>query len=404
RHIDVAPTILAAAGIPQPPALGGVSLVGPRGEKAPLSYFESYSTAYNRGWAPLRGVIGDHLKFIDLPVPELYDLERDPSESQNLFEARRDEARRLRASLASESAFASNARGTASPEEVAKLRSLGYLSGRAASKTTFTAEDDPKSLVSVDKEIHDSIDRYQRGDLSGAIAIARRILSERPTMEVAYENLGFLLRQTDSPSSALAVYKQAVDRGVAPEELYSAYGLALCESGHAAEAVRILAPFSESREPDTLNAYGVALADSGKAAEAIAVFDRVLSLDPEDVQAYTNIGIVRLRESDLQRAREAFQKGLAIDERFPRAWNGLGVVLARLGDERRAIECWSKAVELDPRLYDALFNLGLTAGKNGLRTEARRALERFVATAPPALYGPDIARARGLLRSLGSAS
>ena len=337
-------------------------------------------------------------------MPELYDLEKDPSESQNLFDARRDDARRLRASLASESAFASNARGTASPEEVAKLRSLGYLSGRGAAKTSFTAEDDPKNLVSVDKEIHDSIDRYQRGDLAGAVAIARRIVDERPTMEVAYENLGFLLRQTDSPASALAVYKQAVDRGVAPEELYTAYGLALCESGHAPEAVQILAPFSESREPDTLNAYGVALADSGRAAEAIAVFDRALSLDPEDVQAYTNIGIVRLREGDLARAQEAFQKGLAIDERFPRAWNGLGVVLARLGQERRAIECWSKAVELDPRLYDALFNLGLTAGKNGLRREARQALERFVATAPPALYGQDIARARSLLRTLGTAS
>ena len=34
RHIDVAPTILAAAGIPQPPALGGVSLVGKHENKA----------------------------------------------------------------------------------------------------------------------------------------------------------------------------------------------------------------------------------------------------------------------------------------------------------------------------------------------------------------------------------
>ena len=349
-------------------------------------------------------MIDGHLKLIDLPVPELYDLRDDPGESRNLFDQRHDDARRLRKALPAESVFAADARGTASPEEIAKLRSLGYLSGRGARKTVFSAEDDPKNLVSIDKEIHESIDRYQRGDLAGAVAIARQTVDERPTMAVAYENLGFLLRQTASPLEALAVYRQAVDRGVAPEEVYTAYGLALCEAGRSGEAVRLMAPFSESRDPDTLDAYGVALADSGKTAEAIAVFDRVLALDPENVAAYADIGIVRLREGDIARARDSFQKALAIDDRFPRAWNGLGVALARLGSERQAMECWSKAVALDPRLYDALFNLGLTAGKNGLRQEARRALEKFVATAPSGLYRQDIARARGLLRGLGNAS
>ena len=29
-----------------------------------------------RGWAPLRGVLAGRDKFIDLPIPELYDLAR----------------------------------------------------------------------------------------------------------------------------------------------------------------------------------------------------------------------------------------------------------------------------------------------------------------------------------------
>jgi hypothetical protein len=61
-------------------------------------------------------------------------------------------------------------------------------------------------------------------------------------------------------------------------------------------------------------------------------------------------------------------------------------------------------VALDPSLYDALFNLGLTAGKNGLRSEARRALERFVATAPRAQYLSDIREARRLLEALSESS
>ncbi len=39
-----------------------------------------------RGWAPLRGVIAGKTKFIDLPVPELYDLAADAAEARNLAE------------------------------------------------------------------------------------------------------------------------------------------------------------------------------------------------------------------------------------------------------------------------------------------------------------------------------
>ena len=111
---------------------------------------------------------------------------------------------------------------------------------------------------------------------------------------------------------------------------------------------------------------------------------------------------MRLRGGDAAAAGEAFRKALSIDAGFARGWNGLGVALARLGDERGAMDCWGKAVALDPKLFDALFNLGLTAGKNGLKKESRRALELFVTTAPPRLYRGDIARARMLLRTLGS--
>lgn len=406
-HVDIAPTILAAAGIALPSNLPGISLLdGKAGvaRRTDLSYFEAYSTAYNRGWAPLRGMLGGSLKFVDLPLPELYDLASDPAETRNLIASERDRARPLRAALPAESEFGAATRGSGTAEEVARLRSLGYLSGGAPRKERYTAEDDPKKLVQVDRQLHEAIDRYQRGDLPGSIAVSRRIVAARPTMAIGYENLGFLLRQTARPVEALAVYREALARGATTEELHAQYGLALCNVGRATEAVRVLLPFSESRDPDTLNALGIAYSDSGRPADAERLLARVIELDPENVEAYGNFGIVRLRGNDPSGARDSFRKALAIDPRFPRAWNGLGVALARLGDERAAIDCWEKAAALDPKLFDALFNLGLTAGKNGLKEQSRRALERFVATAPPALYRSDIAKARRLLRALGDNS
>jgi Flp pilus assembly protein TadD len=112
------------------------------------------------------------------------------------------------------------------------------------------------------------------------------------------------------------------------------------------------------------------------------------------------MGIVRLRSEDFSGARDYFRKSLSLDETSPRSWNGLGVALMNLGDAHGALDAWSKAVDLDPAMYDALLNLGLAAAKVGDREQARTALRRFTSTAPPTLYGADLAKARGVLKAL----
>jgi tetratricopeptide (TPR) repeat protein len=69
-----------------------------------------------------------------------------------------------------------------------------------------------------------------------------------------------------------------------------------------------------------------------------------------------------------------------------------------MGRHAEAIESWKRAVELDPQQFEALLNLGTVAMEHGDRDLARQALARFAATAPPALFAADIARARRLLK------
>ena len=399
RHVDIAPTILEAAGVPRPGGWPGATLF-PASPVARPSYFESYSTALNRGWAPLRGVVADGRKYVDLPIPELYDLERDPKEEKNLAGTDADGVRKLARLLPAESAFAAVTQGRTTSEEAAKLRSLGYLSGAAAAKTKYTAADDPKTLIGVDRELHRTVDLYQRGQLEEAIGNARQIVADNPNMSVGYENLGFLLRQGGRSEEALGFYAKAAAAGIGDEELTRQHALALCETGRPAEALTVLAPLASSDDPETVNTRGIALSDAGRDREAQEAFRRVLALDAKNVDALTNLGIVRLRENDPRGARDFFERALAVDPAAARAWNGVGVARMRLGDERGAVTAWQKASDLDPKMYDALFNLGLVAGKNGMRKEAREALERFVAGAPAAQYGADIEKARGLLRRL----
>ncbi|MEP6994740.1 MAG: sulfatase-like hydrolase/transferase [Acidobacteriota bacterium] len=403
RHVDIAPTVAEVAGVPRVSAWPGASLLAPPASKSDdTSYFEAFSAAYNYGWAPLRGVVAEGYKFIDLPIPELYDLKADPSESQNLAAGRLDEVRRLRPRIPPESAIGRAAAAQPDSEAAARLRSLGYLSGGASLKTSYTVDDDPKRLVDLDRDMHRYQELYQRGDLGAATALARKVLEKRPTLFLAYVHLAFLLRRSDQPAAALEVYRTAVSRGIAGEELLTHYGLALCEAGRPKEAVKLLQPFADSSEPNTLNALGIALADAGSAPEALMIFQKVLRRDPGNLEAHENMGIVRLRAEDLKGARDSFLQALAIDDRSSRSWNDLGVAQARMGDEPAAVDSWSKAVGLDPTMYDALFNLGLTAAKVGQPAKAREALERFVASAPRGRYRADIDRAQGVLKSLAA--
>jgi tetratricopeptide (TPR) repeat protein len=69
----------------------------------------------------------------------------------------------------------------------------------------------------------------------------------------------------------------------------------------------------------------------------------------------------------------------------------------RAGNKDEAFAHWKTAVLLAPGDFDVLFNLGIELDAAGRRDEARPYLERFVREAPPAQYGPDVARIRKLL-------
>src|SRR5262249_30489447 len=153
RHVDVFPTVLQAAGVAAPAATPfgaypGRSLLSPPGRVPPDSYFEALSATFNRGWAPLRGVLSHGRKFIDLPLPEVYDLRRDPQERHNLASTERAAVRQAFASLPRESAWPPLRGETQlAAAAVARLESLGYITAAARTQTRYGPEDDPKTLI-----------------------------------------------------------------------------------------------------------------------------------------------------------------------------------------------------------------------------------------------------------------
>jgi arylsulfatase A-like enzyme/Flp pilus assembly protein TadD len=401
RHIDLVPTILHRLGVRIPPALPGHPLVvGPAGGTGNSdSYFEAISASLNRGWAPLVGLIHSGRKYIELPVPELYDLAADPGEKKNLAETDRRDLFAIRKLLADGAPRAQNIKRSVDPAEKAQLMSLGYISG-SAEKKTYTAADDPKNLIGVDNELHEAVALYQTGQLPKAIDILRTILKRDPNIKVAAEMLAFMLQQNENPAAAIDMLRRAVQAGAANEAMQVRLGLLLSATGQAKEALDTLKPFASGQDPDVLNAYGIALADNGDPAGARAEFEKALSIDHTNATAYQNLGVVALRRGDIAGARASLGKALTLNDRLPTALNLMGVIEMKSGHPDEAINWWRKAVKADPRLYDAMYNLAIVASRTGRNDVARQALHRFIDTAPPQRYADDIVTARALLGQL----
>ena len=405
RHVDVLPTVLDAVGAPIPEGLAGRSLLplasGAGAAPAP-SYFEALSANLNRGWAPLHGLMEERTKFIDLPIPELYDLEADPRESRNLAPRRPEDVRTLSSQVARFRESGSVLRRTEETEETrARLEALGYVTGDASpEKKTYTPADDPKNLIGLDSMLHEIAGLHARGDLEGALALCRDLLRERPEMALGLGRLAYLLREKGDLPGAVDALKKAFELDTSDMDTLAVLAAYMNEDGRAGETLELLEPFVSVKQPDldVLIAYGVALAQAGRTDDALETFARARRIDPSHAMVLVNTATVHMMAGHPDEARTALRAALQLNPRIARAHNSLGVLAAREGRTEEAIEHWKRAVELDPREYDTLFNLGTVLRDQGRPREARVYLERFAREAPPALYREDIA---GVRRWLG---
>ena len=404
RHVDLLPTVLDVLGAPVPDGLPGRSLLPLLARRDDASgrpsYFEALSASLNRRWAPLHGVREGRLKYIDLPLPELYDLEADPAEARNLVASRPEDLERLRGRLAAMRAEDRGVQRVAeSREAVERLRALGYVSGSAEPKAAYTEDDDPKRLVDIDARLSEMLSLFHAGRVDEAIGVGREVLRRRPDTDLAHLQLAYLERARGNLDGAIAEARLAVDLRPTDTESIALLGVYLTEAGRGREAVALLEPWAKGPDADldVLTGLGMALASTGRPEAALATLVRARDEHPANATVLVNIATVHLLQNDLAGARQAFEAALDIDPDAGRAHNGLGVIAARERRLPEAMEHWRRAVALNAGDYRTLFNLGSMLWGAGRRGEARPYFEAYLQAAPPALESRDMARVRTIL-------
>jgi arylsulfatase A-like enzyme/Flp pilus assembly protein TadD len=406
RLIDLAPTVTDLVRVPAPPTFEGRSLVASTGagEGAASAYFEAMDANLTRNWAPLTGIVSGSYKLIDLPIPELYDLARDPLETKNLFTSEPERGRTLGA-LLREATAELTAHGTAgqktvlSAESRQRLQALGYVASSAEpGQRPYTDADDPKLLIGVSDELNRAVAAFNAGDRT-AMAVVRTIMEEHNGFPPAFAMYASMQRATGDLPGAIATLEDIVRRGIADVRVMVVLAGFLEEAGAHEKAIGLLGAIIASH-PDFSEAYnslGAVYSATGRHDEARAAFRKVLELDPSSAVAYANIGIDKLRAGDRDAAIADLTRALGIDPRLAVAHNAIATALMIKGRKSEAIAHWRLVVESNPRSFDALFNLATALNQEGRRDEARPYIEQFVRGAPPARYGPDIARFKRLL-------
>jgi len=396
-HIDIFPTVCDLLGIGRPDALQGVSLLplmrGKRAEERPV-YFESLSPYFTMGWAPLRGFIDKNEKFIDSPLPELYDLERDFGEEKNLVSASGAAGPRKRleaivqSQTSSEGAKAGQAADRATLE---KLRSLGYVASLPGPrKTDFGPEDSVAALLPYHNRAADAMRLYKAGKASEAINALREVLTTRKNIRAAYLNLSRIYKEQGRTDDALAVIRLGLEAMPENYDIYFQQIGELSEAGRYDEALQAFEAkgFPQVEfDPVIWNYAGLAFWKTGNVEQALVCFERSLAIDRTFALTYHNLGTVHFdvfrktkRPESYEAALAAFEKAVALDPGYGVAHFSLGVARFQRGQFARAVESLEKALALDPGLDEAHYFLGSASLEMGDRSKALTQLTAYKAS------------------------
>ena len=380
RTIDLLPTVAEYLHLPPNPAAQGVSLLPLIergrpiiGKNSNYAYVETLYPKTYMNWSELRGMRTDRWKFVLAPKPELYDLQHDPGEKENVISRYPAEADLLQKKIwevigpaAQDQKLAYTPMNRATRQE---LESLGYVSAGTSREIVLNMSGpDPKDRVATLQAVHE----YGRAMKEKAFARAARVMERavqndnanplaRLYLATAYERMRDWRR-------AIETYRGAVDIGVAGDQILSRLGKAY---------IRV----------HDLDKGVTAMEQAGRA-------------NPTDLDNFRNLGIAYLEMRRLPDAEKAFKAIIVQDDHYAAAYNGLGLVAIQRGDAETARTNFTRAIEVNPDEVEPLLNLGLLYQKTGNRELAIRYYTRFLEKAPRQDYGHLVPQVREAIEEL----
>ena len=346
---DLMPTVLQVLNVEIPTEVQGhglLPLMAPRkAEESRNLYAETFLPRLHFNWSELRAVETDRYQFIDAPKPELYDLSKDPGETQNLYAAKKAVAEELRKRLTTLIGEYSASQELADktgldPALMERLKSLGYagFSGGGSSAATGHSLPDPKDRVQVYELISDAIAESQHGEYQASTdKLTAALKTEANSVPIHYL-LGLNYYRLHEFPKAIGEFERVL-------QLSPDYSLAVFQ-------------------------LGLAYARSGDFDQAIQTLKHALELDGTNFSAAYNLGAVYLKKQMIPEAVAAFRQTITIAPEYAPGHRALGELLFYEEKVDESLAELRKATELDPNDPGAHAALAKALSAKGLNAEA----------------------------------
>ena len=401
-HVDLVPTILDLVGQPLPDDIQGRSLAPLiAGEDVTWDrpvYSESLYPLLHYGWAPLRALRADRFKLIDAPRPELFNLEDDPSEDQNLYEReslRSDEMEVALGELRHHIEIhdqPDEARPELDEATLAQLQALGYVAGQGGVDVEDEEEReraDPKDRLQLHQMIMAAQSMMASDELETAESVLGQVLAEDDAILDAHQMMGQISSSQHHPDDAIRHFRRALELN--PDHERSLYGLA---STYAAlkrydEAVVGFQRILDLTGGDARASLAISdiYVELGRFDDAAAVLEEAAAQGDASPYFTNALGEVRVEQGRDDEAMPLFQRAIAEDEGYALPHFNLGVLYEERGDLGPAVAEYERALELAPTFYKAQFNLGKLLASTGDVDQARQLWERSIESYPDFVQG-----------------
>jgi arylsulfatase A-like enzyme len=347
--IDLVPTICRWTGIEPPPEAAGQDLTALL-ENPPVEERFLYSESLiptKYGCSSLLALVSARWKYIQSAAPELYDLQKDPTEQNNLIEQEDKRAQlyqdKLKLLLTQQvRTTAGHSEGLLDEQGRKKMESLGYVSGGNIDEDFQfdTDKEAPRDWLKI-HEIQSRIFRLSKAESYQEMeTLCLEILDQKPFYVMNYYflahaqyYLGKYQQATGTAETFITKTKEKLEGRsedktlLKVEELlanaYNFIGLsyqALKQDAKAIESFQAgLDIHTGEHRSKILNNLGNLYLIQQNYDLALEYFKQALENNPDMPEVYFNLGLVYTNKGLFDKALESYAKVLEQDPDFPRA-------------------------------------------------------------------------------------
>ena len=324
--LDVMPTALELLGIKPPASLQGRSLMplleGDADEwQATPPVMETMLPWEEFGWSPSSAIVKNGHKYIEAPIPELYDLKEDPHELVNIYEMNRGLAKAMarelkkKQNIYSQGGLAEDSKRSMDEKDRRQLASLGYMTEGDAGKVSKEAPD-AKQMIKIKKQIDAAKILWEAGKRRRAIEQMRKALRKDPHNYKALVTLADWLRIRNNFMEARQRLERVIEEQPRPVEAYLKLALVYV--------------------------------DQRKLNEAQKSAEKALALEVKKSKSYRILGVVHLMKKDYDKAMDYFKKAIDLFPTYHQAYVGVAAVHEERKDYDKALDALNTALRIFP--------------------------------------------------------